>query len=719
MIELQNLNNQSLEEILDDAKRQISYLSDEWTNHQEADPGITLVELFAWLKWVQHEYLNRVSPGVKKKFLKLLEIEPYKNKGSKALLQVADLEKDINIPKGTKWQAGNVVFENPKEHSLTNSEILSVLFENPDFSMVSEYYKFDRTRIFHLFGDKFRSVDKNVKRQFTINFDKPLSSKKEFGIYFEVYTGGKLKRNPVSQDDDFLEMAEVKWEYYGKENGELGWHEVVVNQDDTHSFLFSGVVNLTINGSMWANNGVYSLRCKLVSEEYDFPPKVLSILTNVFQVEQKSTMCENVTIKKKELSKNMSVKIKTHMAIYGQHIVYFKKGKSWVQTNNYRVERDVEKGNINLYVEEKNLNVSKYGEDEELVMLVSYDGSIARKMIFGSGTGTSAQFIEFRDKNVLYDGFEILVGKTVNNTEIFDKWRRVDDFFSSTKYDKDYVLDHTKEMITFGNHENGYAPRVGKDNIRLCRLEYCMGSNSDVKKGMINKVQTENTTLKKARINQVTSAVGGRDTETIAHAEARAAEVFADCGRAVTLEDYEKIINKTPGLLFKNVKVLPNYMVGENCNEQNCITVAVRWNDRIGQNLPISYEKNIMHQIDKYRLINTKVKVVCPEYIGLIISGEIVVNSFYRERDRLIEKSILSYINVVNMEMGKPLHFGDLFGMIDNLDYVSYTNKLYITPIGNYIEKTVSEDIIVPPNGIYYVKEINLNYLKSSEIYND
>ena len=71
------------------------------------------------------------------------------------------------------------------------------------------------------------------------------------------------------------------------------------------------------------------------------------------------------------------------------------------------------------------------------------------------------------------------------------------------------------------------------------------------------------------------------------------------------------------------------------------------------------------------------------------------------------------------MEMGKPLHFGDLFGMIDNLDYVSYTNKLYITPIGNYIEKTVSEDIIVPPNGIYYVKEINLNYLKSSEIYND
>ena len=125
-----------------------------------------------------------------------------------------------------------------------------------------------------------------------------------------------------------------------------------------------------------------------------------------------------------------------------------------------------------------------------------------------------------------------------------------------------------------------------------------------------------------------------------------------------------------------------------------------------------------MNQIDKYRLINTKIKVVCPEYIGLIISGEVVANSFYRERDGLIEKSIRSFIDSVNMKMRQTLYFGDLFGMIDKLDYVSYTRKLYITPIGNYIEKTVSEDIIVPPNSIYYVKEINLNCLKSSEIYN-
>ena len=58
MIDIPNLDDTSLEEILDEAKKQIVYYSQEWTNFQESDPGITIVELFAWLKSVQHEYLN-------------------------------------------------------------------------------------------------------------------------------------------------------------------------------------------------------------------------------------------------------------------------------------------------------------------------------------------------------------------------------------------------------------------------------------------------------------------------------------------------------------------------------------------------------------------------------------------------------------------------------------------------------------------------------------
>ena len=49
MIDINNLNDTTAEEIFEESKNQILYQSDKWTNFQESDPGITLVELFSWL----------------------------------------------------------------------------------------------------------------------------------------------------------------------------------------------------------------------------------------------------------------------------------------------------------------------------------------------------------------------------------------------------------------------------------------------------------------------------------------------------------------------------------------------------------------------------------------------------------------------------------------------------------------------------------------------
>ena len=157
-------------------------------------------------------------------------------------------------------------------------------------------------------------------------------------------------------------------------------------------------------------------------------------------------------------------------------------------------------------------------------------------------------------------------------------------------------------------------------------------------------------------------------------------------------------------------------MEGEDVFKQNCVTVAVRWNKKIGLTLPKSFEKNIMNQINKYRLINTKVKVVSPAYVGLSISGDIVTDSSYREKDKLIEKAIKDFIDDINCELGTTLHFGDLFGMIDCLKYVSRLNKLRIVPIGNVGYKNVSDDIVIPPNGVYYIHSMSFNYSLGSKV---
>lgn len=46
---LQNLDNITFEELVKEAKSLIPVYAPEWTNHNTSDPGITLIELFAWL----------------------------------------------------------------------------------------------------------------------------------------------------------------------------------------------------------------------------------------------------------------------------------------------------------------------------------------------------------------------------------------------------------------------------------------------------------------------------------------------------------------------------------------------------------------------------------------------------------------------------------------------------------------------------------------------
>lgn len=717
MIELENLNNQPLGEILEEAKKQISYISTEWTNLQESDPGLTLLELFVWLKSVQHEYLNRISDGVKNKFLDLLDVRRYKDRGSEALLEISDLIENIHIPRGSRWMTGNMSFENSERQWLVNSRILSISFKNPDFSLDSEYYKFDDSRAFDLFGTEFREVDKNKPRIFTINLDRPIPSKVPVNLYFDIDIEEGLSRNPIDEKDDFVDVAKLKWSYYGTKDGKIGWHDMEVIKDNTYKFLFSGVIRLKFDGNMESNNGVYSIRCDLLENVYDFPPKIRQVKLNVFKAFQRLTMCENVIIKKKDLINQRHIEVYTHLALYGEHIVYFKKYGGWIKVNKFTVRRDVKAGKAIIDVQDINQLFNDYLSDDDMFMVVSYDKRIEKKMILGSGTGTSLQHIEIRDQDISFDGFGIMVGIEKENQTVFSPWERVDDFFSSGKYDKHYVLDHEKEFLLFGDHENGMAPRKGKDNIRLNSLVFCRGENSNVKEGMINRVITDNPILLKARITQITSATGGRNREPIEHAQARASDLFSDSGRAVTMEDYQKIVSRTPGLMFKNVRILPNYMPGEDCMKQSCITVAVRWNNKVGLKLPKSYEQNIMNQIDRHRLVNTKVRVVGPEYIGVIINGSIVVNSFYRIKDRFIEKSIERFIDNLNDQLGQTLHFGDMFGMIDRLEYVSYLENLKIMPVGNYIQKTVAEDIVIPPNGVYYIERIDLSYVRNSEIY--
>jgi|GEM_PF-791148 len=71
-IPLPDLDDRGYAELLDEARTLIPSLAPEWTNHNPSDPGITLLELFAWLSEMLAWRTNQVTDATLRGFLRLL-----------------------------------------------------------------------------------------------------------------------------------------------------------------------------------------------------------------------------------------------------------------------------------------------------------------------------------------------------------------------------------------------------------------------------------------------------------------------------------------------------------------------------------------------------------------------------------------------------------------------------------------------------------------------
>jgi predicted phage baseplate assembly protein len=69
------LDTRTFEELYNEARLRIPRYAPEWTDFNDSDPGITLVQLFAWLTDMMLYQLNRVPERNYIKFLKLLNME--------------------------------------------------------------------------------------------------------------------------------------------------------------------------------------------------------------------------------------------------------------------------------------------------------------------------------------------------------------------------------------------------------------------------------------------------------------------------------------------------------------------------------------------------------------------------------------------------------------------------------------------------------------------
>src|SRR5438309_7471762 len=114
-----NLDDRRFADIIAEAKTLIPRYAPEWTNFNESDPGITMVELFAWMTEILVYRLNQVPDRNYIKFLQLIGIELEPAQPARAELTFSVARPDVTsviVPMGTQVAAAGgsgqpVVFE--------------------------------------------------------------------------------------------------------------------------------------------------------------------------------------------------------------------------------------------------------------------------------------------------------------------------------------------------------------------------------------------------------------------------------------------------------------------------------------------------------------------------------------------------------------------------------------------------------------------------------
>jgi len=99
------LDDRTFQQLVDEAKKRIPHYTKEWTDHNVSDPGVTLIELFAWMTETILYRLNRVPDLHYVKFMEMLGIslrEPVPAEVPVTFWLSAPQETAVIIPAGTE-----------------------------------------------------------------------------------------------------------------------------------------------------------------------------------------------------------------------------------------------------------------------------------------------------------------------------------------------------------------------------------------------------------------------------------------------------------------------------------------------------------------------------------------------------------------------------------------------------------------------------------------
>ncbi len=732
------LDDRTFDNIVQDAHRGIPRRLPEWTDENAHDPGVTFLELFAWLSEMQQYYLSRVPERNVRKFLDLLGVVPYEASQAEADVTFGNVRVPVQLPAGTKLQAEDQVFETVEPVKLLPLEIERIVTrtekETSDRSASNE-----RGNVaFYAFGREAEAGSRLY-----IAFDSELEAGETLSIYVKLADGEESRAEGV------VPSARVSWKSYGKdEDNGNSWQPLELIEDGTFHLMSSGRITFRVVSPMRpvivhpaADRPRYWICCVLEEAGYELPPRIDQVLLNTARLRQRDTRSEQVVFDGSG-EPNQTIEADSLLARYGQLRVQVRDAdgcwREWREVADF----DSDDADGEVYVVERaarrrggttvrfgnGVRGAVPGQGVGNIRRIHSAEDFAELRWIGRSNGLPHQKLRLYDLPVKrQDGLRIQVGVPCGKDGrlVWEDWEPVDHFDRSGPLDRHYTFDPETGELAFGNDERGAIPSFAEEpNLCVMVCEFGGGERGNIKPGLLNRWVLEEQDELLLTADNLDYGFGGAEAETLEECVERARAQWQVPYCAVTSEDYARIVMDTPGLKVSRVHVIPNYAPGRGQAAEGAVTVVVVPQGLGDTPVPSAgFLETVAKHLDDRRLITTEVHVVAPDYVKVTVHAVVVVEPHFMEEGHRIVAALNRLLaphdkpgGVQGWPFGRTVHKGDIYGAISRVKGVAYVQDLWLDAAGKAVRKSAGGDLELPETGIVFSGAHRIELISSSQL---
>ncbi len=680
------------EERMNEAVTRIPLYTNDWTDFNPSDPGMTILEILSGFETLQQERLLEVPQKVKRNLLGLVGFQADRGRGARLLLSADKVTKPVTLPQNYRFMIGDISFETNRTVEIADRRVIGVYGKKADSDEFKNFdFIYDReTQIpASIFGE-----NPQVGDALYIVTNDVTPPGKETQFYFTLQE--RFNRNPrtVRSVNSF---ATIRWECFCED----GWKEIDV-RDGTDAFLMSGEVKMWLPEKAAECDETpvrgYCIRAVLERAEYDIRPKVISVEAFLFPVWQKKTLSEAISVSKAgDVEIISGIPEEMYINVFARE----QKGESFRRymytdlpdlKGRYYNQIDEERGHFHILFDKEAHGFGPI-KSRGCVRVVIYTDDVMRKFRIGRVLGYDNQRMELPYKRIVASLFCIIAERQDKDGEmIYDFVRPEKDGDGALYY---HLLDND------GIIEIEDAGDFIGATLYIAAVSVHEGSDGNIRAG--NELLPANGDRSNVYYNPG-GGTKGAFRETLEDVRKRFVADMETAYTAVTMQDYERLVLSTPGLCIHKAVAHMDEM-------KNLVSIAVKpGTDDEFPRLPEIYQKQIMERLEERRLLTTRIELIQPVYTAVNVSGTVYVRLHYEDSLEQIEQTVREHVDYVNTsrKFGERLHFDEIFHAIEMLDCVEYVYDLSIRPQTMTAARMEDADIIPSWNCLLYAGAITI-----------